>query len=418
MALIAHWRPLRLRLSCGLKQPGQRGQEEVGLPGGQDQRRCQAHRARAGAVDDEPGVEPGGNDAGGDVGVEVESDQQTIAADLGHAVDFGKAGAQVLPYGPDVGQDILVFKDVQGGEGRRGGHRVAAEGGPVLAGRQQRGSFRAEGHEGTDREAAAQALGQGHGVGQDPGILAGQPLAGTADAGLHLVEDQQGAGRRGGLAGSLEIAGWQRPHARLALDWFEEDGGGGVVHRRSEGLDVAEGNVHDTTGQRRERCAVGLFGGQGEGAHGAAVEGAFERDDLGAPLRRAGIGSVLVGSILAGSILARAGVPARQFEGCLHGFGAGVGEEHLGPGRRLGQFQQLLGQGDLGGAGEEVGDVPQGGELAGDHRGDERVGVAQGVDRDSAEQVQVFLAVGVPHEAAGTADQDPLRGAEDTQQGG
>ena len=46
------------------------------------------------------------------------------------------------------------------------------------------------------------------------------------------------------------------------------------------------------------------------------------------------------------------------------------------------------------------------------------MGVAEGVDRDAAEQVQVFLAVGVPDEAAGAADQHPLRGAEDAQQRG
>ena len=109
-------------------------------------------------------------------------------------------------------------------------------------------------------------------------------------------------------------------------------------------------------------------------------------------------------------------VQARQLEGGLVGLGAGVGEEHLGAGRRLGQFQQLLGQGDLGGAREEVRDVAQGGQLAGDHRGHERVGVAEGVHRDAAEQVQVLLAVGVPHEAAGAADQTALRGAEDAQQ--
>ena len=88
----------------------------------------------------------------------------------------GEAGAQVLPHLADVGQDVLAFEDVQGGEGGRGGHRVAAEGGPVLAGGQQRGRFRAEGHEGADREAAAQALGEGHGVGHDPGVLAGSHL--------------------------------------------------------------------------------------------------------------------------------------------------------------------------------------------------------------------------------------------------
>ena len=44
------------------------------------------------------------------------------------------------------------------------------------------------------------------------------------------------------------------------------------------------------------------------------------------------------------------------------------------------------------------------------------MGVAQRVDGDPGEQVEVFLAVGVPDEAARTADQHLLRGPEDPQQ--
>ena len=80
--------------------------------------------------------------------------------------------------------------------------------------------------------------------------------------------------------------------------------------------------------------------------------------------------------------------------------------------------QEFLGQCDLRGAGEEVGDVTERGQLAGNHRRDERVGVAQCVHCDTAEKVQVFLAVGVPHEAAGATHQDALRSAEDTHERG
>ena len=89
----------------------------------------------------------------------------------------------------------------------------------------------------------------------------------------------------------------------------------------------------------------------------------------------------------------------------------------LEPAGALLSVEQLLGQRDLRGAGEEVGDVAQRGQLAGDHRGHERVGVAHGVHCDAAEQVQVFLAVRVPDQAAGAADQDALRRAEDAHQG-
>ena len=40
-------------------------------------------------------------------------------------------------------------------------------------------------------QAAAQGLGQRHHVGRDAEVLIGEPVAGPAAAGLHLVENQQ-----------------------------------------------------------------------------------------------------------------------------------------------------------------------------------------------------------------------------------
>ena len=48
---------------------------------------------------------------------------------------------------------------------------------------------------GTDRDAAAQALGEGHDVGHDASV--GEPRAGAADAGLDLVEHEQCTVRAG-----------------------------------------------------------------------------------------------------------------------------------------------------------------------------------------------------------------------------
>ncbi len=44
---------------------------------------------------------------------------------------------------------------------------------------------------GADRHAGAQALGQGHDIGHDAGMLMGEPGAGAADAALHLVDHEQ-----------------------------------------------------------------------------------------------------------------------------------------------------------------------------------------------------------------------------------
>ena len=67
-----------------------------------------------------------------------------------------------------------------------------------------------------------------------------------------------------------------------------------------------------------------------------------------------------------------------------------------------------LGQRHLGRGGEEVRDVPEGGDLAGDGGEHRRVGVPERVHRDAGEQVEVAAAVGVPDVAALAADEDPL----------
>ena len=150
---------------------------------------------------------------------------------------------------------------------------------PCMPGGEHRAHRRAEGHEGTDRHAAAEALGQGHRVGHDAGLLEGEPRAGAADAGLHLVEDEQRPDLAGDLAGRAQVGRATGPHARLALDRLEDQGGGLLGHGGSQGVDVAPRHVADPGDERLERLAVGRLVGQREGTRGAAVEGALGGDD-------------------------------------------------------------------------------------------------------------------------------------------
>ena len=90
-------------------------------------------------------------------------------------------------------------------QGRGRAHRVAPERGAVLPGLQQL-ARRAQADTGPDGEAAAEALSQRDDVRDDAGVLAGEAGAGAADAGLHLVEDEQRAALRGDLPGRREVA--------------------------------------------------------------------------------------------------------------------------------------------------------------------------------------------------------------------
>ena len=137
--------------------------------------------------------------------------------------------------------------------------------------------------------------------------------------------------------------------------------------------------------------AVGLLGGQRERAHGAAVEGALGGDDVGA-----------------------AGAPG-QLERRLVGLGAGVGEEHLARSApsSASSFSASSTCGALAKKLEMWPSVPQ---LAGHGLDEGRVGVAERVDGDAAEQVDVLVAVVVPDVRALAAGEHQLRRAEGVHQ--
>ena len=135
------------------------------------------------------------------------------------------------------------------------------------------------GQAGAEREAAADALGERHDVGRDARPLIGEELAGAADAGLHLVEDQQQAvlvAERAELA--QELAGDQAD-AALALDRLDHDRRRLRPDRRLDRLEVAERHLVEALRRRAEAFQVFRVAGGGERRQRAAVEGAGEGDD-------------------------------------------------------------------------------------------------------------------------------------------
>ena len=78
---------------------------------------------------------------------------------------------------------------------------------------------------GTDGDqAAAERLGQHHHVGDHPLGLAGEQVAGAAEAGLDLVQDQEDARLSADHADLGEVAGGRLHDAALALDRLDEEG--------------------------------------------------------------------------------------------------------------------------------------------------------------------------------------------------
>ncbi len=103
----------------------------------------------------------------------------------------------------------------------------------------ERGAGLAETDAGADRQAAAEALGEGEHVGDDAFGLVREPRAGAADAGLDLVEHEERACLVAGPARGGQVAGRGRDHAAFALGRLEDDAGHLVVYGVREGVSVA-----------------------------------------------------------------------------------------------------------------------------------------------------------------------------------
>ncbi len=177
------------------------------------------------------------------------------------------------------------------------------------------GLFGAE--HGTHGDAAGERLGQRGDVGPDAVVLVGEPLAGAAEAGLNLIDEQESAGgvAEGAARGEELLA--DRVDATLALDGLDADGaefaavaGGELL---LEVVDVVEGDELDAGDQGIEGLAVLGFVGGRDRAHGAAMEAMLEREDLGSD-----------GATLGAEEF---GVDAGELERRLPGLGARVAEE-------------------------------------------------------------------------------------------
>ncbi len=230
------------------------------------------------------------------------------------------------------------------------------------------------GEAGADRKAAAQRLGQGDHVRLRPRVLVGEQLACAPEAALDLVVDQQDPVLGAEPPKRAQIGILRRPRPALSLDRLDQDGRGRRPDGRLHRLDVSERQVDIARQVGTEAVGVaGVPGGVDRGI-GPPVEGAVEADHLdplGGP-----VGVVVF---------------ARQLQRQLDRLGPRIGEEgHVGE-TGLGQprRQRLLAR-----DAEDVGHVPELLALVLQRLHEPRVGVAERIDRDPGQAIEVGLALG------------------------
>ena len=226
------------------------------------------------------------------------------------AHEFGQAAFQVCALFDAIFENVTLLKFVQDGQGRGRGDRIAAESRPVHAGMP---FFHDLGgaHDRTHRQTSRDRLAECHDVRHDAEVLAGEHFAGPPVAGLNLVENQQdpiliaeGAKTQKEVARGDEITA-------LALNRLDENRGDRL--RRDDvpeeilyivqavfcsgllvkalGTEIFAGICREIDAAHMRLVEFPIFGIRSRnrgGADCAAVEGAFERDDrrpLGVCLR-------------------------------------------------------------------------------------------------------------------------------------
>jgi len=161
----------------------------------------------------------------------TERDPYHQPADTG--IVFRETFPEALAFPANIREYLLDHAD--GCKGSRTGKGAAGKRAPVLA------FLKLEvftGYEGPHGKAACDPLCDGDHIGLHFRVLDGKPFAGTAHAGLHLVNDHEGAGLVADLAYSFEEAVGRDDNAGLALDWFDNDTGGIAVNNPAERVQV------------------------------------------------------------------------------------------------------------------------------------------------------------------------------------
>ena len=127
--------------------------------------------------------------------------------DLAREARLVQAVDEVRAHRVGVREQMLLLDGLQDGQGRGAGQRIAAVGAAVVAGNQGLGGLAAR-QARADGEAAAQGFSRGEDVRDDAVMLIGEPFARSPDAGLDLVEDQQGVVLVAQGAGGFQIGLW------------------------------------------------------------------------------------------------------------------------------------------------------------------------------------------------------------------
>ena len=298
--------------------------------------------------------------------------QADAADDADHLVlllQLFEAVQQVGTHLRRVFDEVLVLHDLDVAEGGRSHHRMTTKGddvaeGDTLAAHESVGDVLASDGTAHGQVATGNALGNGHDVGGDAPVLAGEHLAGATEAGYHLIGDEQDAVLVADFAQHWPIVVRRHHRSHGTGNRLGDDARDRI---RSLELDHVLDGPHAALaallgGLATELAAVevGLRHVERAGHQGLIVSPWIEM----VPTEGHGSSGCAVIGILAADELDAAGladpleIGAGQLDGCLDGLRAAAGKEGTGQvaGRDLGN---LFGEPDGGLGGGAHGHVGQ-----------------------------------------------------------
>ncbi|CUR59731.1 hypothetical protein NOCA2670019 [metagenome] len=336
-------------------------------------------------------------------------------ADDRQVVEPLEGGTEPVLVGTHVLEDVLLLEHVEVGQRHRGGDRVTAPGVAVHEGvvaLEERLHQPVGGDHGAQRGVArGDALGAGDDVGLVAVALGGEHVTETAEGADDLVADQEDVVLVADLTDPLEVAGRRRETAAGVLHGLEEDRSDRVGAFELDGLGDPVGRPQAeglfVVLVDRGAVEVGVRHPEGRGDQG--LEGglhAGDARDRQGPLRGAVVGDGAADDLVLGRLAGELEVLLRELPGRLDGLSAPGGEEDSVEvaggvvGDSLGQLD-----GARVGVGPERVEGHRGGLLGGGLR-ELGAAVAQLVDEQPTETVQVALAVGVVDVGTLTADDD------------
>src|SRR5258708_4251302 len=133
-------------------------------------------------------------------------------------------------------------------------------------------SNRFVGENGAERKTGGKRLGNQHDVRFRGKLLIGEEAAGTAEAALNLIGDEESAVLGGEGASAIPESLADRIDAAFTLDCFQEDSADGMVEFRVEIGEVIETHELRAGNDGREGQAILFRGGNADSAESAAMK--------------------------------------------------------------------------------------------------------------------------------------------------